>query len=157
MSHTLRAVGLLGALVLTVTLIACVGGDDEGGDGDSEGGAGGSGNAQTVQVTLGQPHEFGIELSTDTAEAGSVTFEVANDGALPHQFAIVQHDGEPGTLPVSQVNVDTNQVEILGDSGNLDPGVSASVPLDLEPGSYVIFSSTGGHYSAGMYTAFTVE
>ena len=29
--------------------------------------------------------------------------------------------------------------------------------LDLEPGSYVIFSNTGGHYSAGMFIGFTVE
>jgi len=158
MSHRLRVVAVLGMLVLTASLIACVGGDDEGADGDSEGGTNdGGGDTQAVQVTLGQPHEFGIELSTETAEDGSVTFEVTNAGALPHQFAIVQHDGEPGTLPVSGVTVDTTQVEILGDSGNLDPGVSASIELDLEPGSYVIFSNTGGHYTAGMFAAFTVE
>jgi len=29
--------------------------------------------------------------------------------------------------------------------------------LDLDPGSYVIFSNTGGHYSAGMFIGFTVE
>lgn len=161
MSHRLRVVGLLGMLVLTAGLVACVGGDDEGADGDSEGGANGgaagSGDTQAVQVTLGQPHEFGIELSSETAEAGNVTFEVTNGGALPHQFAIVQHDGGPDTLPVAQVNVDTSQVEVLGDSGDLDPGATASVQLDLEPGSYVIFSNTSGHYTAGMHAAFTVD
>ena len=39
----------------------------------------------------------------------------------------------------------------------MDPGATASVTLDLEPGAYVIFSNTGGHYSAGMFTGFTVE
>lgn len=153
MSHRLRAAGLFGMLVLAASLLACVGGAE----GDSEGGGTSSGDTKVVQVTLGQPHEFGIELSAPTVEAGSVTFEVSNDGALPHQFAIVQHDGEPGALPVSEVTVDTTQVEILGDSGNLDPGSSAAIELDLGRGSYVIFSNTGGHYTAGMYAAFTVE
>lgn len=157
MSHRLRVVGLLAMLVLTASLLACVGDDDDGTDGDSESGASAGADNQPVQVTLGQPHEFGIELSTESVEAGGVTFEVTNEGALPHQFAIVQHDGDPGTLPIDQVNVDITEVEILADSGNLDPGATASLPLDLEPGSYVIFSSTGGHYLAGMYIAFTVQ
>ena len=72
-------------------------------------------------------------------------------------FAIARHDGHPGSLPQDGLNVDATQVDILADSGSMDPGATATITLDLEPGSYVIFSNTGGHYSAGMFIGFTVE
>ncbi len=152
MSRWLRWGGLAAVFLVAGLQTACVGGDGEG-EGDT---GDGSGDA-TVAVALGKPHEFGIELSVPSAPAGEVTFEVTNGGSLPHQFAIVRHDGDPGSLPVTDVNVDAAQVEILADSGNMDPGATASIPLDLEPGGYVIFSNTGGHYTAGMYVGFTVE
>lgn len=151
--------GGLGATIMLALVGAlfagCVGaGEDT--DGSNSSGGGGSGDT-TVDVTFGQPHEFGIELGADSAPAGEVTFEVTNAGALPHQFVIVRHDGEADSLPTVEVNVDTTQVEILGDSGNLDPDQSATVPVNLDAGSYVIYSSTGGHYQAGMFAPFTVE
>lgn len=150
----LRWGGLSLMLGLAVTLTGCVDGDDSGPSGT--GGAEDS-ERSTVSVTMGQPHEFGLELSATDAPAGDVTFEVTNQGALPHQFAIVQHEGDPGALPMADGNVDLDALDILGDSGGLDPGATASVNVELEAGSYVIFSSTGGHYNAGMFTGFTVE
>ncbi len=161
MTRKLRWAGLLGVLVLAVGFVGCVDGD--GGAENAEGIGSGSDAesaadpARTIVVTLGDPHEFAIGLSASTISEGDVTFEVTNGGALPHQFVIVQHEGNPASLPVAQTNVDTTQVEVLGESGDLDPGASATVTLDLESGSYVIFSNMGGHYGAGMFTPFVVE
>jgi len=155
MTRKLRWAGLLGVLVLAASLVACVNGGD-----DDERGSSAERTAdpnRTITVTLGSPHEFAIGLSADTISAGEVNFEVTNGGALPHQFVIVQHDGDPGSLPVGQTAVDITQVEVLGESGDLDPGASVTVTQDLEPGSYVIFSNMGGHYGAGMFTPFIVE
>ena len=151
MARGMRWSGLVAVFVLAAGLVGCVGSDGETGDEGNEGGA------QTVAVSFGQPHEFGIELSTTQAPAGEVTFEVTNDGDLPHEFAIVKHEGAPSTLPVTEVNVDTSQLEVVGESGNLDPGVAATVTVDLAPGTYVIFSNTSGHYAAGMFAGFTVR
>lgn len=146
----------LGALVLAVALAltGCVDGDAES---EEPAGSGGNGEGVTVEVTLGQPHEFAIQLSPDTVASGAVTFEVRNAGELPHQFVLTRHEGDPSSLPVVDVGVDTAAIEILGDSGALDPGASASVTAELEPGTYVVFSNLGGHYSAGMFTTLTVE
>lgn len=150
----IRSILLLGASV-SLLLAGCV---DNGEDGDGDGVEGGaSGSGETITVSMGAPHEFAVELSAPSVAAGNVTFEVTNDGELPHQFALVRHDGDPGSLPQAQANVDLTRVEILGDSGPLDPGATASITVDLEPGTYVIFSSMGGHYSAGMFVGLTVE
>ncbi|MGE3960486.1 MAG: hypothetical protein AB7F65_02240 [Dehalococcoidia bacterium] len=153
MSRSLRWTGLLGLFVLAAAFTACVGSDDSE-DGES---SGGGGDAQAITVTLGDPHEFAIQLSSATASAGEVTYTVTNSGALPHSFAIVRHEGDPSSLPVTGVDVDAAQVEILGDTGPLDPGASGTVTVELEPGAHVVFSNTSGHYTAGMFAPFTVE
>ncbi|MQC17788.1 MAG: hypothetical protein DWG80_01785 [Chloroflexi bacterium] len=157
MTRTLRWSGLLGlalSVILAGALVGCVGTDDD----PSEGGSDATPDPdRTVQVTLGTPHEFAIGLSPETISAGSVNFEVTNGGSLPHQFVIVPHEGDPSSLPIAQVNVDTDQVQVLADSGPLDPAATFSATVDLEPGGYVIFSNIGGHYSAGMFVAFTAE
>lgn len=146
--------GLALSVILAGVLVGCVGADD---DPSERGSEAAPDPDQTVQVTLGTPHEFAIGLSPDTISAGAVTFQVTNGGALPHQFVIVPHEGDPSSLPIAQVNVDTTQVEVLADSGPLDPAATFSATVELDPGAYVIFSNIGGHYTAGMYTAFTAE
>ena len=157
MTRRSRWSGLLGLAAVAViagALIGCVGAED---DAATEGAETTADPNRTVAVTLGTPHEFAIGLSQESISAGSVTFEVTNGGALPHQFVIVPHQGEPTSLPVAQVNVDTTQVEVLADSGPLDPAGTFTATIELEPGGYVIFSNIGGHYSAGMFVAFTAE
>ena len=165
MSRGLRWGVLAAVFVVAGLLSGCVGGDSEDGTSEPSGTGGASvatGEAANladadISVTLGATREFGIELSSPTAAAGEVTFGVTNGGKLPHGFAIARHDGDPGSLPQDGLNVDATQVDILADSGSMDPGATATITLDLEPGSYVIFSNTGGHYSAGMFIGFTVE
>ncbi len=158
MNRRLRWSGLVGLVVLgalAAALVGCVGASDDDG---SEGGTEATADPErTVAVTLGSPHEFAIGLSPETVSAGTVTFEVTNGGALPHQFVIVPHEGDAGSLPLAQVSVDTTQVEVLGDSGSLDPAATATITADLDAGTYVIFSNLGGHYTAGMFTSFTVD
>jgi len=153
MSRRLRWAALVGVLALAVGLAGCVDGDDD----VSEGADIAPDPARTIVVTLGEPHEFAIGLSAGTISSGEVTFEVTNGGALPHQFILVAHEGDPASLPLANVNVDITQVRVLGESGDLDPAATATITVDLEAGSYVIFSNMGGHYGAGMFTPFVVE
>ncbi len=140
-------------------LVACGGGDDDGGNdtGDAEATETQAAAAGSVDVTLGQPEEFGIQLSAESTAAGSVTFEVENGGALPHEFKVIKSDLGDGDLPTSGTGVDEGAVEVVVASGDLNPGDTESVAADLEAGSYVLICNVAGHYAGGMHVPFTVE
>jgi uncharacterized cupredoxin-like copper-binding protein len=43
-----------------------------------------------------------------------------------------------------------------GEVGDVEPGKSASVTLDLEAGQYELVCNIKDHYKLGMHTSFTV-
>ncbi len=92
--------------------------------------------AETVAVTEG---EMFIELSEDSYSSGSYTFEVVNEGRMPHDF-VVERDG-----------ADVAKTEVL------QPGQSATLTVTLEQGDYVFYCSVGSHRAAGMETPVTVS
>jgi uncharacterized cupredoxin-like copper-binding protein len=92
--------------------------------------------AETVAVT---EREMSIDLSEDSYSPGSYTFEVVNEGRMPHDF-VVERDG-----------ADVAATEIL------QPGQSATLTVTLEQGDYVFYCSVGSHRAAGMETPITVR
>ena len=92
--------------------------------------------AETVAVTEG---EMFIELSEESYSSGSYTFEVVNEGRMPHDF-VVERDG-----------ADVAATEVL------QPGQSATLTVTLEQGDYVFYCSVGSHRAAGMETPVTVS
>ncbi len=91
--------------------------------------------SETVSVTEG---EMFIELSEDSYSAGTYTFEVTNDGRMPHDFVV-----EQGGSDVAATEV-------------LQPGESATLEVELAPGDYVFYCSVGAHRAAGMELPVTV-
>lgn len=85
---------------------------------------------QTVSVTLS---EWKVGFTSDTLRAGSVTFEVKNNGSMTHAFQIRGEGVDKGTreIPARQ---------------------SATLTLTLKPGTYEIFCpmSEESHKMAGM-------
>ena len=92
-----------------------------------------------VEVSLS---EFTIDMPTDLP-AGPTTFAISNDGEFPHSFEIESED-----LSVE---------EGLGE--NLAPGDSATLEVDLEPGTYEVYCPVGegSHRQQGMELELTVE
>ena len=82
--------------------------------------------------------EFKIALPKNTLSAGSYAFEVKNDGHIPHDF-VVQGNGVDERTPTIQ------------------PGKSATVNVDLKPGTYDVYCSIPGHKQAGMDVKLTVS
>ena len=80
---------------------------------------------------------FGFELSTDTANAGPVTFVVSNNEFLPHDFRL-------------RGNGLDEQTE------RLEPGETATLTLDLEPGTYTYLCTVEGH-DENMQGTFIVK
>ena len=91
--------------------------------------------SETVAVTEG---EMFIELSEDSFNAGTYTFEGTNTGSMRHDF-VVEQDGE-----------DVASTDVL------QPGESTTLEVDLAPGEYVFYCSVGAHRAAGMEVPVTV-
>ncbi len=88
------------------------------------------------KVTVGET-EYKLALSTDSFTAGSYTFTAVNNGKIVHALEI---DG-PGVHAVT---------------GDIEPGQSASVSVQLQPGKYDVFCPIPGHKALGMNAEITV-
>ena len=82
--------------------------------------------------------EFKISLPKDTLAAGSYSFEVKNDGKIEHDL-VVKGNGVDDKTPTIQ------------------PGKSATLSVDLKPGTYDVYCSIPGHKQAGMDVKLTVS
>jgi uncharacterized cupredoxin-like copper-binding protein len=81
--------------------------------------------------------EFKIKLPKTSVPAGSYAFDVQNDGQAPHD------------LVVKGAGVDER-------TKTLNAGESATLKVDLEPGTYELYCSLPGHKQAGMDLKLTV-
>ena len=124
------------AALVALPLAACGGDDDEpsGSDTTDTTDAGSGDGAITVDALDALRFEPG-EL---TAPAGSVTFELVNDGSLPHTFVIEDYE-------------DDLELSVSG-GGDTDDG-----SIELEAGDYVFYCDIPGHRGAGMEGTLTVE
>ncbi len=82
--------------------------------------------------------EFKIALPRVAVHAGQVTFDVQNDGKIPHDL-VVQGNGVDAKTPL------------------LDAGQSKTLSVDLKPGTYDLYCSVPGHKEAGMDVKLTVS
>ncbi|HSL66627.1 MAG TPA: hypothetical protein VK977_00515 [Actinomycetota bacterium] len=148
-------IALVVGILATLALSAC-------------GGAGGSRGGGTVSVTL---QEWAVIPAQNSVGAGSVTFDVTNDGPEhPHELVVIATDLAPDALPTTHegaVDEDGEGIEVIGEIEEFDPGEAQSATFDLSPGSYVLVCNVAGeeggehggeiHYKMGMFTAFTVQ
>jgi len=66
--------------------------------------------------------------------AGKVSFRLVNAGSVLHDFTVLSADGQHRVAPSKLVS----------------PGQSATVSLQLQPGSYPVICSQPGHQELGM-------
>lgn len=95
-----------------------------------------TGAATEVAVSL---TEFAIDMPA-TLPAGPVVFTIGNDGSAPHNF-VVEGNGVDGRLPA-----------------RIAPGTTATLELDLPPGTYTVYCpvGAGAHRAQGMELTLTV-
>jgi uncharacterized cupredoxin-like copper-binding protein len=134
------------AALFTLAMTAC--------SSDSSSSAGASGSTGGIATTL---KDFAITLGSSTAPAGEVTFDISNEGPSTHEFVVVNSDLAPDKLPVSDGEVEEDQLDSVGEQEDIAPSTTAELTLNLEPGSYVVFCNVTGHYEAGMHTGLTVS
>jgi hypothetical protein len=159
------------ALALSVLAVACGGDDDSGGDGTPAEQAsepaetdepGVTGEPPEVTATLS---EYEIALGADSAPAGLINFEIANEGEEQHVFGIVDTDLAPDELPVTDDGVFDpagGNAVLIANTPGMSAGSSTSFRYALEAGNYVLICTLQtadgeGHLGLGMHAAFTVE
>ena len=129
------------AIVIPLVFVAC--GDD---DSDSTSASSDTSSAETSTTVSSSgggaidisETEYKLDPSDPTAEAGTVTFNLSNDGQQVHNL-----------------EVEGNGVE--EESEDIEPGGTAKLAVDLEPGTYEIYCAIDGHKDLGMEGEVTVQ
>ena len=134
--------------VLSAGLVACGGGDS---------------TTQTdIALTFS---EWEISLDPVQVQAGDMTFELNNNGEVPHNLVVVKSDLPPGELPRIDDAVDKSKLNVEGSVGPVAPSTSLQgadgFGLALSAGKYVLFcdvvANGESHYRNGMYASLLVE
>ncbi len=97
---------------------------------------------------------------TDTAKAGTITFR-GNNMPMTHTS---DGTGKVHELAIARKRAD-GQYEVLGSTGQLQPGTSRDLVVTLPPDEYVLQCSVveeihgklTSHYTLGMHTPFYVN
>ena len=100
-----------------------------------------------------------VRINQPSVKAGAVRFDVTNwSRGMLHEMLVVAVDNPQAPLPYdySQAKVAEDQVKVLGDTGDLQPGASYTLDVTLTPGSYLLICNVPGHYAAGMVTPLSV-
>lgn len=119
------------------------------------------GEGTTVQVGL---QEWSVLPASDSAPAGSVTFQVTNTGPEDvHEFVVLKTDLDPGALPVDANGAVTEEgIEVVDEIEDVAVGATQELMVTLAAGKYVLLcniydeTEKEAHYKMGMRTAFTV-
>jgi uncharacterized cupredoxin-like copper-binding protein len=142
-----RYAAVLACGALFAVPIAGCGGDDDDNGGSGGGGYGAAGGATQATTTADSGGEtvdmsltdFALNPADPSVNAGTVTFNVANDGQTTHALEV---EG-----PGEEVETD-----------DLAPGDSAMLTVDLnEPGTYEMYCPVGNHREMGMEGEVTVK
>jgi uncharacterized cupredoxin-like copper-binding protein len=122
-------------IALAALAIAGCGGDDN--ETTPAGGAASTGaGGQTVNVS---ETDFKLDPADPTVKAGTVSFEVTNDGQVTHNLEVEGPNGEE-ELP-----------------SDLAPGDSGTLTVDLtKPGTYEFYCPVDNHKQMGMEGEITV-
>lgn len=115
----------------------------------------GGGTSNSVN---GVVKEWSVTVDAGSAMAGEVTFTVANQGSIGHEFLVVKTDIEVGKIPLDGDHFPepADGLEVIDEIGEFPKGTTESLTLMLEPGKYQLVCNLPGHYAAGMHVGFEV-
>jgi uncharacterized cupredoxin-like copper-binding protein len=140
--------------------------------------AGASGQASptptpTAEATAGQTQEqaqgegtnvgvilknFDIFVDRDSVPAGTVTFNLRNEGITQHEFVIFKTDLSAADLPVNDAQVQEGAASLqkITEQQEFAPNETRQLTLQLDPGHYVLICNLPDHYQQGMHIDFSV-
>lgn len=148
-----------GVAVVAVTLLmsACSSGGASSSPAAPSGAASGSGGT-SVATKLS---EFKIELASTTAPAGNVTFALTNAGTTVHEFVVFKTELAADKLPLAADGTEVDEegagLTAVDEVEDIAVGATATLPVDLATGHYVVICNLPAHYTSGMRAEFTTN
>ena len=143
--HSTRRFAALFAIgaAVAVPMVGCGGSSNDNSTSNaatqaSTSGGGASGAGGTVDLTA---TDFKFDPSDTTAKSGNVTFNLKNDGQVTHSLEI--EDVTPG-----------HDQEL---EGNVSPGSSGNLTVNLKPGKYEFYCPIDHHRQMGMEGELVVK
>lgn len=114
--------------------------------------------AATGGPATGELSEWKVAMNRKTAEAGEVTFWIANKGTMEHEFLVVRTDYPDGEIPLDgdHFSEDAEGVTVVDEIPEFEVGLIKELTLELAPGAYQLLCNIPNHYKNGMHVAFTV-
>jgi uncharacterized cupredoxin-like copper-binding protein len=104
--------------------------------------------------------DFGITLDWTTAKAGSVRFDITNQGPSTHEFVVLKTNLADDQLPTTDEGTVDEKAEGLEDVDEVEDiaaGSAQTLTADLDSGNYVVICNLPGHYQQGMHAGLTVS
>jgi uncharacterized cupredoxin-like copper-binding protein len=98
--------------------------------------------------------DFAIKPATTRLKAGKVQFSVKNSGKTAHEFVVIDTSKPAAKLGKGKRVPEKGNV---GETGNLKPGQSKTLVLNLRKGHYAVICNDPGHYMAGMHRDLVVS
>jgi uncharacterized cupredoxin-like copper-binding protein len=108
----------------------------------------------------GTVKEWGIKISAGKHVAGSIEFDLTNEGTMAHEFLVVRSDKTAIQL-LDEVSASTNRLDeatldVIDEQAEWQPGTPGMFTVTLEPGNYFVMCNIAGHYAQGMYADLVV-
>jgi uncharacterized cupredoxin-like copper-binding protein len=151
-TYTRRAVLAVASLATAFTLSSC-GSDPTDTASDGE-------DSTTISNKItGNVSEWKVQVSSHTAEAGEVTFAIANFGTIEHEFLVTKTSFEPGMIPIGADNRFDEELEgisVVNEIPEWKVNDAKVLTVNLDPGTYELLCNIEGHYKNGMHTTLTV-
>ena len=99
--------------------------------------------------------DFKVRQVAAVVPAGTVSFDIRNQGPTTHELIVVRSDRAPDKLPLQRDGLTVDEegpgVELLDEAGGLDIDDRQTMVLDLAAGNYVMYCNLEGHYLGGMH------
>jgi uncharacterized cupredoxin-like copper-binding protein len=98
--------------------------------------------------------EFAIKPAITKLKAGKIEFDVKNTGKVSHEFVVIDT-----TKPAAKLGKGSHVPEHgnIGETGDLKPGASKKLVLNLKKGHYAVICNDPGHYMSGMHRDLMVS
>jgi uncharacterized cupredoxin-like copper-binding protein len=160
--YSRRTLGIAAALALSAVLLSACGGGSGYSASSSparsavtptlpSGAVQGASSSGSQQVDVTEK-DFGIGLHKQSANAGSITFHVSNQGPTTHEFVVFKTDAAADALPVDENKVDEEAQELthIDEIEDIGAAESKDLTVALDPGNYVLICNLPAHYGLGM-------
>ena len=98
--------------------------------------------------------EYSIAPQPSEVAAGGVAFKVRNAGSIKHEFVVLRTDKKASDLLKGN---EADEAGNVGEIGNIPPGQTKTLSLNLKAGHYALICNLPGHYKLGQHADLKVR